>query len=81
MSARARKCEPIEGTTRVYRGLLATQPDHVASLVGLSQILLDRDDLDGAGAAVDRALQANPQSAPALQQRILVDNPAKLYEF
>lgn len=55
---------------RVYRDLLARHPDHVASLVGLAQILMDRDDLAGAGAAIDRALKANSESIPALQKKI-----------
>ncbi len=55
---------------RVYRELLARHPEHVASLIGLAQILIDRDDQDGAGALIERALKANPQSIPAMQKKI-----------
>jgi superkiller protein 3 len=55
---------------RVYRELLERHPGHVGSLVGLAQILMDRDDLDGAGAAIERALKTNPESIPALQKKI-----------
>ena len=55
---------------RVYKDLLKQHPEHVASLVGLAQILIDRDDLDGAGPLIDRALKANPESIPALQRRV-----------
>jgi tetratricopeptide (TPR) repeat protein len=55
---------------RVYRELLKQHPEHVGALVGLAQILIDRDDLDGAGAVIERALKANPESIPALQMKI-----------
>src|SRR5688572_1759941 len=42
---------------RAYREILQQHPEHVGSLVGLAQILLDREDLDGAGAVVERALK------------------------
>src|SRR5262245_26617977 len=55
---------------RIYREILRDHRDHVGAHVGLAQILIDRDDLAGAGAANASALAANPQSVPALQQKV-----------
>jgi len=55
---------------RVYRELLARNPEHVSSLVALAQILIDRDDLEWRRCLIERALKANPNSIPALQKKI-----------
>ncbi|HYV20579.1 MAG TPA: tetratricopeptide repeat protein [Verrucomicrobiae bacterium] len=57
---------------RAWTAILKENPAHVGALVGLAQIRLDRDDLDGASEAIERALKANPQSVPAIKTKVAV---------